>query len=57
MDFCKEVLRANRLLYSSDHSFTSFESQDKLLDNSQFTRSERKLFAHGNVERLFKLKV
>lgn len=55
MDFCKEVLGANRLLYSSDYPFTSFEGQDKLLGNPKFTKDERELFAHGNAERLFKL--
>ncbi len=55
MNLCKDVLGPERLLFSADFPFASFEGTDKLLSNPYFTQEEIELFAYGNAERLMKL--
>ncbi len=55
MNLCKNVLGPERLIFSADFPFASFEGTDKLLSNPYFTPEEIELFAHGNAERLLGL--
>lgn len=55
MNLCKNVMGPERLMFSADFPFASFEGTDKLLNNPYFTPEEIELFAHGNAERLMGL--
>lgn len=55
MEFCIRMLGADRIMYSADYPFASFEGSDKLLENPAVSLADREKFAYGNAERLLKL--
>ena len=51
--FCKEVLGADRILFSMDFPWVTAEGMDRILANPSLTAEEREMIAHGNAEKLF----
>lgn len=56
MEFYIRVLGPDRVMYSADYPFASFEGSDRLLENPSVSPENREKFAHGNAERLLKIK-
>lgn len=55
LNFCLEVLGAERILYSVDCPFLSNEQALPFLENAPLSQEEKEKIAHGNAERLFHL--
>lgn len=55
MNFCAAVLGPDRIMFSADYPFASFEGSDKLLQNPALSPEDREKFCHGNAERLLNL--
>lgn len=50
--FCRELVGADRFLFSVDHPFVPMEGARGFLAQARVTDEERHAFAHGNAERL-----
>ena len=56
MEFCIHVLGADRIMFSADYPFASFDGLERLLEKPSVDWKDREKFAYGNAEKLLKIK-